>query len=80
MLQRSPLPLVLQESRGLSGDDQSRNRRGSERRKHARDECGKGKTSDITSSRWSELAKDTDLDTQRADVTESATSVGSNEL
>lgn len=64
----------------LGGNDQTGNRGRGQGREDARNQSRQGKSGDITTTRWRQLAENTNLDTQGANVAESAESVGSNEL
>lgn len=64
----------------LIGDDKTSDTGGGEGGQDTRDESRDGKTGNVTTSRGSELAENTDLDTEGADVAETAESVGGDEL
>lgn len=64
----------------LGGNDQTGNRGRGQGREDARDQSRQGKSGDIATTRWRQLAEDTNLDTQGANVAESAQGVGSNKL
>lgn len=66
--------------RDLGSDDQPRNARRCQRRKHTRDQRRKGKTRDIATALGRELAQDTNLDTERANVAKAADGIGRDEL
>ena len=81
MLQVSHAPiLVCQESRGLGRNDQTGNRRGSQSRKDTRNERRESQTGNITTTGGSELAENTDLDTQGTNVSETAARVSRDKL
>lgn len=64
----------------LVGDDETSNTGGGESGQDTRDQGRNGKTGNVTTSRGGELAENTDLDTQRTNVTETAEGVGGDEL
>ena len=64
----------------LGGDDKTSDTGRGESGENTRDESRDSKLGNITTARGGELAEDTDLDTEGADVAEAAEGVGGDEL
>jgi hypothetical protein len=64
----------------LVGNDETSDTGRGESGQDTRDQGRDGKTRNITTTTGGKLAEDTDLNTQRTDVTETAKSVGGDEL
>jgi hypothetical protein len=72
--------LRVEESVGLGGDDHAGDGSRGQGGKDTRDQCRQGQSGDITTSLGCKFSKNTDLNTQRTNVSETAACVGSDEL
>lgn len=66
--------------RELGGNDETSDGGRGQGRENTRDKGRKGKSGDVTTTGRGQLAENTNLDTQGANVAESAESIGGNEL
>lgn len=72
--------LAVENQTDLVRDDETSNSGGSQRGSNAGDEGRHGEARNLAGARGSKLAENTDLDTERTNVAETADGVGGNEL
>lgn len=63
----------------MAGDDKTGDTGRGQGSQDTRDQSRDGKSRDVTTARWGELAKDTDLNTKGTNVAETAEGVGGDE-